>query len=604
MLNPLQAPTRLLDPRERPPVVIAEPTRPSRFRSLWVLGRFFALGVVVGGLLVRRQLTIESYARRLRTTFQEIGGLWIKVGQLLSLRIDVFPEALCRELSTMQERAVGFPSAVARGIIEADLGAPVSQYFDEFDDVPFAAVPMGQVHRAKLRQEGVWVAVKVLQPYSSELFARDLSVIRWFARVFILLRFVPHMRWEEGIAELEQMMREDLDFHYEASAMKRMRRTLQPHGIYVPRVFSRYCGPSVLVSEFIHAVLMSDYLRVRETDPSRLHSWLVENDIDPERLARRLMGSMFRQILEDNLYHGDMRPGNIVLLRHSRVALIDFRTTNFTEREYLQKYRMFVRALATRDYAKAADLAFMLCAILPVIDIELVKEKVIRALRAWATRTLVRELPYDERSIDHATAEVVRVLFRHKCTMEWSWLRIHRAMTVLDRSLAHLNPQLNHTKEALRHFRRANRRSLAELAGPGLYTRALGSVRTAMDIQERINEYTMFQGSLIRRHAQVFQGATNKFADTIAALVGVVALATLVPGVLLVAIFLDQRFPGAMGRVLGTQVMALLAQAPRLDGRVVLALLVADAYFFVIFGRLKGRLRQKDVRGHERVAPV
>jgi ubiquinone biosynthesis protein len=461
MLNASYTPTRLLDPhRDRPPVSIVEPRPPSRFRSFQVLGRFFGLFFVVGGMFVRRQLTIETYAQRLRQTFEEIGGLWIKVGQLLSLRIDVFPASLCRELSGMQERVSGFPGAIARAIIERDLGAPIDLYFDDFEDTPFAAVPMGQVHRARLRQEGVWVAVKVQQPYSSELFRRDLVVIRGFARVFRLLRFRLHMRWEEGIAELEQMMREDLDFHYEASSMRRMRRTLRPHGVYVPRVFSRYSSAHVLVSEFVHAVLMSDYISVQASDPGRLESWLVENDIEPRRVARRLLGSLLRQLLEDNLYHGDMRPGNIVLLRGSRLALIDFRTINFTESEYLQKYRLFLRALATRDYAKAADLAFMLCAILPVIDIEIVKEKVIRALRAWATRTLVKELPYDERSIDNATTEVVRVLFRYKCTMEWAWLRIHRSMAILDRSLSHLNPQLNHTKETLRYFRRANRRSI------------------------------------------------------------------------------------------------------------------------------------------------
>jgi ubiquinone biosynthesis protein len=605
MLTPDHTPTRLLDPsHDRPPVPIAEPRPPSRFRSLQVLVRFLALFVVVLGLFVRRQLTIEAYAQRLRHTFEEIGGLWIKVGQLLSLRIDVFPAALCRELSGMQERSVGFDGTIARDIVERDLGAPVELYFDDFEATPFAAVPMGQVHRARLRQEGIWVAVKVQQPYSAELFRRDLVLIRWFARMFRFLRFYLHMRWEEGLAELEQMMREDLDFHYEAAAMRRMRRTLNRHGVYVPRVFSRYSTPHVLVSEFIHAVLMSDYIAVQASDPGRLQSWLVENNIQPRRVARRLLGSLLRQLLEDNLYHGDMRPGNIVLLRNSRLALIDFRTINFTEREYLQKYRLFLRALATRDYAKAADLAFMLCAILPVIDIEIVKEKVIRALRAWATRTLVKELPYDERSIDNATAEVVRVLFRYKCTMEWAWLRIHRSMAMLDRSLSHLHPHLTHTKETLRYFRRANRRSLEGLVGPEMVGRALGSVRTAMDIQERINEYTMFQGSLIRRHAQVFQGATNKFADTFAALVGTLAIATVIPGVILILILLEQRQPGLMDRLLGEQLAGLVARVPRVEARVAGLLLLADAYFVTIFVRLKQRLRQKDVRAHERVAPV
>lgn len=547
---------------------------------------------------------MQSYARRLRDTFEDVGGLWIKVGQLLSLRNDVFPDALCRELSQMQEQSVGFPGTTARTIIESDLGVPVGQCFSEFEDMPFAAVPWGQVHRARLRREGTWVAVKVQQPYLAELFARDIVLSRWFVRLLMFLRILPHMRWDEGLAELEQAATEDLDFHFEASSMRRMRRTLRRHGIRVPRLFSRYCSRRVLVSEFMHAVLMSDYLRVSQTAPERLESWRRENNIDPGRVARRLFGSMFRQVFEDNLYHGDLRPENIVLLRNSQLAFIDFRTVHFTEREYLQKYRLFVHALATRDYAKAADLAFMLCAILPVIDIELAKEKVVRALRAWATRTPVRELPYHERSIDHATGEVVRVLFKYKCTMEWAWLRIHRTMSMLDISLACLSPDINPTKQAMRYFRRANARGLAEMVGPTLYARTLGSIRTAMAIQDRINEYTMFQSSLIRRHAQVFQGATNKFADTFAAFVGVLAVAILVPGLLLMAVLLGQRFPTFTEAVFGGQVMGLIGRMPAIDGRVVAVLLIANLYFFAIFHRLKHRLRQKDVRQHERVAAV
>ena len=603
MLKAADAPSRLLDPQERSPVAITQPTRASRYRSLWVLWKFLALVGVVAKLATRRQLSMESYARSLRVMFQEIGGLWIKVGQLMSLRIDVFPLALCRELSLLQEHLIGFPGHIARATIEADLGAPIGDCFAEFDDTPFMAVPWGQVHRARLRRENIWVAVKVQQPYLGELFARDMALIRTFARLFRLARFNLHMRWQESTAELEQIAKEDLDFHFEVSSMRRMRRNLRQHGIEVPRVFARYCGARVLVSEFIHGVLMSDYLQVQETAPERLGPWLRDNSIDPRKVARLLFASMFRQLFEDNLYHGDPRPESVVLLRGGRVALIDFRTVQFTEREYLQKYQLFIRALATRDYAKAADLAFMLCAILPNIDIELAKGKVIRALRAWATRTLVKELPYHTRSIDDATAEIVRALFEYDCTMEWAWLRIHRAMSMLDLSLASLCPDLSHTKQAVRYFERANRRSLSGVLGPQLLTRSLGILRTSMDIQERMNEYTMFQSSLIRRHAQVFQGASNKFADALAAFIGVLGILVLVPGLALLAVMLGRHLPAGTEVLLGAQVMAFIERAPAVDTRVVGALLAADFYFFAVLARLRRRLRQKDPN-RERVAAV
>lgn len=604
MLKPSDTPTRLISPRDRPPVRVAEPQRPSRGRSFWVIFRFVALFAAVALLGVRRRFSILDFARRVRETFEEVGGLWLKYGQLLSLRIDVLPADLCRELQRIQERTVGFSGEIARQIIGAELGAPVEQYFEQFEDTPFASVPMGQLHRAFLKREQKWVAIKVQQPHVADVYERDLRLIRTMARVLVLLRIRLHLRWYEGVAELEEIMRQDLDFRFEASWMQRMEKTLTNHKIDVPDVFSAYCTPRVLVSEFIHAVLMSDYLQVRRSDPDRLQVWLQENNVEPTRVAEALFDSMYRQIFEDNLYHGDLRPKNIVLLRNSRVAFIDFRTINFTEREYLEKYRLYIRALATRDYAKAADLALMLCAVLPRFDTEAAKEKVIRALRAWATRTVVKELPYHERSIDHATAEVVRVLYTDKCTMEWFWLRIHRAMATLDDSLAVLYPSLNHTKRALRYFRRENERAARTLVNRDTYSRVVGGIRSAMDIQERINEFTLFQGSIIRRNARVFQAATSKVADAIAAFVGVVAGVFLVVGVMLLGVLLYQRAPDVTRTIFGVQLSGWLARVPRLDGRLFAALMVADVYVFAAFVRLRRRLRSKDVRSQERAAEL
>jgi ubiquinone biosynthesis protein len=315
--------------------------------------------------------------------------------------------------------------------------------------------------------------------------------------------------------------------------------------------------------------------------------------------------SLFRQLFEDNLYHGDMHPGNIVLLRGNRIALIDFGTTNFTEREYLQKFRMFSRALATRDYAKAADLALMLCATLPNIDIDLVKEKLIRSIRAWATRTLVKQLPYHEKSLDNATIEIMRVLIEYKCTMDWAWLRIHRALSTLDASLIHLYPDVNYTKVVQRYFQKYDRRELAQTLQPAMLARAIGSVKVGFDIQDRINEYTVFQGSLIRKHAQVFQGVTNKAADLAASILGVFAFMILLPMLALAVVVAQQRFPAATVRLLGQQVVALANRFPRLDTQFWIILILVNLYIFVSVTRLKRRLRQKDTRAaQDRVAAV
>ncbi|MCC7181223.1 MAG: hypothetical protein IT177_22790, partial [Acidobacteria bacterium] len=297
-------------------------------------------------------------------------------------------------------------------------------------------------------------------------------------------------------------------------------------------------------------------------------------------------------------------PRHIVLLRNSRLALIEFTATTFTEREYLEKFRLFVKALAVRDYSKAADVSFMLCAVLPNIDTEEVKEELVRSLRAWATRTLVKELPYREKSVDNAFVEVLRVLVRYRCTMQWGWLRIRRALMTLDMSLDRLYPDANYTRVLQQYFAKAESRALDALLGPELVRRSLGGYLTALTIQERVDEYTMFQGALVRRHAQVFKGATNKAAAVFATLVGEAALLLGIAGALALVVFLEQRYPETVGTVLGPQLAGVADAVPYLDGPVWAVVFVVIAYAAWSLLGLRRRLQQKDVRPHERVAAV
>lgn len=604
MIDPSLTPTRLLDARERPPVVIREPAGPSAWRGLEVVWRLLRLALRLWGLGMVRRLPPERLGVELRRAFEDLGGLWVNAGHLLSLRIDIYPAAVSSELAKLQARRFGFPTADARRVLEEDLGAPLERYFDEFEDTPFAVAHIAQVHRARLRQEQRYVAVKIQQPHVAAVFTRDLVHIRRIVTLVRWLRIRPHLLWDFAFDELKEQTAQELNFHYEASAIRRMRRALKGQKIEVPDLFRRYCSRRVLVTEFIHAALMSDLVTLQDSDPDRLAAWLAENNIEPRRVARRLIFSVYRQILEENLYHGDLNPRHIVLLRNSRLALIEFTATTFTEREYLEKFRLFVKALAVRDYSKAADVSFMLCAVLPNIDTEEVKEELVRSLRAWATRTLVKELPYREKSVDNAFVEVLRVLVRYRCTMQWGWLRIRRALMTLDMSLDRLYPDANYTRVLQQYFAKAESRALDALLGPELVRRSLGGYLTALTIQDRVDEYTMFQGALVRRHAQVFKGATNKAAAVFATLVGEAALLLGIAGALALVVFLEQRYPETVGTVLGPQLAGVADAVPYLDGPVWAVVFVVIAYAaWSLFG-LRRRLQQKDVRPHERVAAV
>ena len=148
--------------------------------------------------------------------------------------------------------------------------------------------------------------------------------------------------WDFAFDELREQSAQLVNLQYEASAIRRMRKRLRGQRIAVPELLDRYCGRRVLVTEFIHAALMGDVLRLRREDPMRADAWLEANNIDLRRVGRRLLFSVYRQIFEHNLYHGDPTPMHIVLLKNNRTALLEFTSTTFTEREYLEIGRAHV----------------------------------------------------------------------------------------------------------------------------------------------------------------------------------------------------------------------------------------------------------------------
>lgn len=595
MIDPALTPTRLVRPDERRPLTIRAVGPLPPFYTARVLGRFLGWAIEVNWLRLRGRLTPEENARRLTLLLERLGGLWIVAGQLLSMRVDIFSPELCRELSSLQMRGSGFPFDRARAVVEQELGRPLEDVFDQFAPVPFAATWVSQVHRARLRREQVWTAVKVQRPDVATRFARDLAIVERLGRWFERLGVLRSIHWQVGIWELRHIVEQETDFRYEAAAIARMKANLPRRRVLVPDLFAAHSTRRVVVTEFIHAALASDFTRLVGEDPARLDRWLDDNGIEPQIVARRLFHSFLRQLFEDNFYHGDLYPANIVLLRDNRLALLHFGACGFTDREYLQKIRLFFRTLATRDYAKAADLVLLLCTTLPAIDVEQVKEDLIRSLRAWTARTYVAELPYDRKSIDNAVVEVMRTLYRHGCTMDWGFLRIRRAIAILDASLEYLYPRVNYSELCEDYFRRAERRSLEQIQPAALTRRLAGTALRGLDVQDRLFEFTMFYGPILRRNAQVFQGTTDRFSYLAGTVLGHVAIALGVLGLLLVAALAEQARPGVLAPLLGAQITGAI-RGLWLGATAWIAAVIVDAYMAATAWRLHRRFLEQRPR--------
>lgn len=595
MLKENLVPTRLIPTAERRAVITARTVAPPRLRELHIVVRLVALALGLAWLRLVRRYTDAEAGRRTRVLLERLGGLWIKVGQILSLRLDLFPQAFCAELRRLQDQATGFPPEEAFRILEAELGRPLHLCFSEIEEHPHAAASTAQVHRARLLEDGVLVAVKVQRPHVAESVRREMKVFARLVRAVEVFGVASHMRWRGMMHEIEQIMVEELDFRYEASNLARMAKTLRHHHIHVPVVFSRFSTARVLVTEFVEGVLMSDYIQVAAADPHRLLAWLAENDVEPDRVGRRLVTSLLRQTFEDNLYHGDLHPGNIMLLRESRVALIDLGTVGVTDGDFLAKYYVFMRALGEGSFAKAADTLLLLGSNVPPARVDDMREELVRAMRSWTARTYVQSLPYHEKSVSTVAAALVRILASYQSSPDWAFLRVLRAEQTLDASLIHLMPGSNYTKLLGRYVRRAERRRLRSLGRDGRLAAKLWSALGAgASLAEDAVETSALTAATVRREALSLEATTGKAAYALELVCRHAAAMLLFGAVMLGVAYLGQHHPAWLPWGIDVRFAAALSAIPRLDPLWWIALLAIDLYLWRLMRRLGARFGAKE----------
>lgn len=447
------------DPGTKAPIILAEVPPSSQHRSLWMLGqvaKFTAKGLWRS--LAGSRPSAEERAILLRELFERLSGIWIKLGQLMSLRTDLMSEEMCRELSKLQFEVRGFPIDVAVKVLEEDLGKPISSVFSYFERHPFAAATVAQVHRATLLSNNRAVVVKIMRPDVSKSFERDLQLLQRFVSFTRTFGLFKRMRLGDAARELRDVLTEETNYEQEAVNLRKMRKSLRKHSIYVPRVISKLSSRRVLVMEEVPGVLMSQYIRVRRENPERADAWALQNGIDVEDVARHLAVSTLRQIVEDNLFHGDLHPGNILMLADNGLALIDFGSVGRLDRRLWTLYCDSLSALAMKDYDRFADLTLMMSPMLSRTNTKSLRRDMTIAMRKWELSGQYAGAKYSDRSIASMSEGVAKVMANHNVTVAWGIMRVGRTLSTLDASLQTLWPTADFAKLCREYFKDRRRR--------------------------------------------------------------------------------------------------------------------------------------------------
>jgi ubiquinone biosynthesis protein len=258
-----------------------------------------------------------SRGERLRLALQELGPIFMKLGQVLSTRRDLLPPDIADELAKLQDRVPPFSSDAARAITEAAFGRPVNEVFASFSVEPLAAATIAQVHTAFLKN-GRDVIVKIVRPGIREKIERDLAVMYAFAELAVKYWSDAHrLRPVELVREYEKTILDELDLMREAANASQLKRNFADSNLlYVPEVFWDYCRKNVMVMERINGILISN---IEE---------LKRRKVNIQKLSENGVEIFFTQVFRHNFFHADMHPGNIFVFTEDpdnpRYAAVDF----------------------------------------------------------------------------------------------------------------------------------------------------------------------------------------------------------------------------------------------------------------------------------------
>jgi len=250
---------------------------------------------------------------RLRLVCEDLGPTFVKLGQILSTRPDLLPEAYIAELTQLRDHVKPFPFAEAEAILAEEYGRPASEVFAAIESEPLASASISQVHRATLR-DGRVIALKIRRPGIDKTVQADLEILKNLAQLAErrMPSLVPY--GPVGLArELERTLKRELDLSIERRTMERCRgQFAREPTAHIPEVFREFSTPKVLAMELIGGVSVTDLEGLRRLG------------VDPAEVAVRGSRILLRQIFRFGFFHADPHPGNLRVLAGGVIAPLDY----------------------------------------------------------------------------------------------------------------------------------------------------------------------------------------------------------------------------------------------------------------------------------------
>lgn len=344
--------------------------------------RFHGIASAVGSLAspwLAPELKDLPFPVQLRRRLEILGPTYIKLGQVLSLREDLFPTAITDELKNLLDRLPAVPLDRVKEILEADLGRPVMVMFSWIDPNPLGSASIGQVHRART-VDGDDVVLKIVKPGNREILKRDTILLNLLGR--FLQTFLERFQPRRVLREFTDYTQRELDLRREADNAETFAANFRDTpDVVFPKIYREYSGRDVLTMEFL------DGIKPTSPDAQSLTDEQRDKLIDLGALA------IIRMLYKDGFFHADLHPGNLLILPGARVGFIDLGMVGRFNEELKRTLMWYYFCLVTGDSENAARYLAMVADPGRKGDAHGFRREVEETSRRWAKTSNFKEYP-------------------------------------------------------------------------------------------------------------------------------------------------------------------------------------------------------------------
>ncbi|MFS0883486.1 ABC1 kinase family protein [Metabacillus niabensis] len=337
---------------------------------IWkVLSMAFVIFLKIYWFKIRRKPKKEweklwgEIGERFRKTLFELEGLLIKIGQILSTRSDLLPEAFIRQIEDLTDQVPPSDWKEIYEILKKEWGDP-DQHFLVIENTAIASASIGEVYKGVLT-DGREVAIKVKRPNIDSIIETDfriLKIIIWFLDYLVPIP-KGFINFKVLFQELKQVIEQELDYSKELQTiMLFMERFKDMDDVKIPSVYSELSTENVLVMEWVEGVRLTDI------------NGLAQIDVTREELAKKLIKVFLPQWLEPGMFHADPHTGNILVSKEGKIILLDFGMIGEITKKDATYFQRLIESILTKNYSKAVDCLSHLGFLLPQADLKTVEQ--------------------------------------------------------------------------------------------------------------------------------------------------------------------------------------------------------------------------------------